>query len=110
MNIARFDKAKAQPAHNGTILSMAVLPPGVRAPFHHAWGYLAGPGEMEGHRHPTHEVYFFHRGKGIVVIGEEEAPVCAGDVVEIPANAFHTVRNTSEDELLWFALWWEPLP
>jgi mannose-6-phosphate isomerase-like protein (cupin superfamily) len=110
MNISRFRQEDARPAHNGTILAMDVLPPGVRAPFGHAWGYLDGPSAMEGHTHPTEEIYFFHQGTGIVVVGDEEQQVSPGDVVEIPANVYHTVRNENEGELLWFALWWEPMP
>ena len=108
MNVSRFDKTKAKPGHNGTILAMPVLPPGVPAPFGHAWGYLTPGQEMEGHAHPTEEIYFFHRGTGTVVVGSEEQGVSPGDVVEIPPDAYHTVRNTSDGELLWFALWWEP--
>lgn len=109
MNISRFDPSLASPAHGGTILAMPVLPPGVKAPFGHAWGYLAGRGEMEGHTHPTEEVYFFHRGHGVVIVGEEEHPVEAGDWVEIPPDAYHTVRNDADEELLWFAFWWAPI-
>lgn len=109
MNISRFDKRIAQPAHEGTILAMPVLPQGIKSPFGHAWGYLDGPTEMDGHAHPTQEIYFFHRGTGVVVIDDEEQTVSPGDVVDIPPNAYHTVRNESEEELLWFALWWEPL-
>ena len=109
MNIARFDKTFARPSHNGTILAMAALPPGVKAPFEHAWGYLEAGGEMEGHAHPTEEVYFFHQGEGIVVVGEETRRVSPGDWVEIPPNMYHTVRNDSKEELCWFALWWPPI-
>jgi len=109
MNVARFDKAAARPAHNGTILAMDVLPPGVKAPFSHAWGYLGPRSAMEGHSHGTEEVYFFHRGQGVVVVGEEERAVSPGEWVEVPPNAYHTVRNDSDGELTWFALWWEPI-
>jgi mannose-6-phosphate isomerase-like protein (cupin superfamily) len=109
MNITRFSKNKAEPAHSGTILAMDVLPPGVKAPFRHAWGFLEAGKDMEGHTHPTEEIYFFHKGHGAVVVGDEECPVEAGDVVEIPPDAYHTVRNTSDGELYWFALWWDPI-
>lgn len=109
MNVSRFEKEKAKPAHNGTILAMPVLPAGVKSPFHHAWGHLGPHAGMEGHRHPTEEIYFFHQGRGVVVVGNEERPTSPGDVVEIPPDAYHTVRNDSDSELLWFALWWEPI-
>lgn len=109
MNVSRFDKTQAKPAHGSTILAMPVLPPGVKAPFGHAWGYLASRGSMEAHSHPTEEVYFFHKGEGVVIVAGEERRVSPGDWVEIPPGAEHTVRNDTDDELLWFALWWEPL-
>ncbi len=109
MNTSRFDLAASIAAHQGTIRAMDVLPAGVKAPFRHAWGYLAGRGEMERHSHPAEEVYFFHRGQGVVVVGAEERAIGAGEWVEIPPGVIHTVRNDSDGELLWFALWWPPV-
>ena len=109
MNVGRFDKAAARPAHHNTMLAMDLLPPGVKAPFSHAWGYLGPHSAMEGHTHPTQEIYFFHQGQGVVVVGDEQRPVSPGDVVDIPPDAYHTVRNDSDGELLWFALWWPPV-
>jgi len=105
---SRFELRQAQLAHGGTILSMPVLPEGVGAPFEHAWGYLRAGGAMEAHSHPAHEVYFFHKGDGIVEVGDEQRYVGAGDVVEIPPDVQHSVRNHADGELLWFALWWSP--
>ncbi len=109
MNVSRFDPANAYPSHNGTILAMDVLPSGMKAPFQHAWGHLQPGCTMEGHSHANAEIYFFHSGTGMVIVGDEESPVSPGLVVEIPSNAWHTVRNDSDGELLWFALWWPPV-
>lgn len=109
MNIARFEITTASPAHEGTILASPVLPEGMPAPFGHAWGYLAGNGEMDAHAHPTREVYFFFEGQGIVMVDGERAPVGPGDVVDIPENASHTVVNESGRPLKWAALWWKPI-
>ncbi|MEN6480027.1 MAG: cupin domain-containing protein [Anaerolineales bacterium] len=106
MKTSSYDSVSAQPAHAGTILAMPVLPEGVQAPFGHAWGHLDPGGEMEPHAHPTQEVYFFHAGHGQVVVGDEVADAFPGMVVDIPPNVTHTVRNNSDGELLWFALWW----
>lgn len=106
MNRSRFNPKTASKAHQDTILASDVLPPGFPAPFGHAWGYHAGPGEMELHAHPTQEVYFFFDGNGFVVVGDEREPVGPGDVIHIPPNAMHTVINESDKELLWAALWW----
>ena len=106
---SRFDPATAQKAHENTILASTVLPEGMTAPFSHSWGYLDHPGEMEYHKHPTDEVYFFFKGEGFVRIDGEEIPVQPGDVVRIPQNAMHTVVNRENAELLWAAVWWMPL-
>ena len=107
MNRARFDPHTAQSAHQNTILASDVLPPGVPAPFAHAWGYLSAPGTMETHAHPTQEVYFFFKGEGLVMVDGETQPVAPGDVIHIPPNAPHTVINERDAELLWAALWWK---
>ncbi len=101
-----FDPHHATKAHQDTILAGPVIPTDLKAPFDHAWGYLAGPGEMEYHKHPKEEVYFFFKGNGFVRIDGEEMPVVPGDVVRIPPDAMHTVVNREEAELLWAALWW----
>ena len=106
MNRSRFDANTTNSAHEGTILASDVLPPGFPAPFSHAWGYLAGKGEMGSHSHPTQEVYLFFKGEGVVVVGGVRGEARPGDVVHIPPNAEHTVVNESDGELLWAALWW----
>lgn len=104
--ISRFVKDKAPTGHNGTILAGPVLPDGVNSPFHHAWGYLENASIMEGHAHPTQEIYLVFEGEGFVHIGEEKYPVHAGDVVEVPVNVYHTMECEDGHKLLWAALWW----
>ena len=101
-----FDPQSAHLAHQDTILAGPVIPTDLKAPFDHAWGYLDQPGEMEYHKHPKEEVYFFFKGTGFVRIDGEEIPVAPGDVVRIPPDAIHTVVNRAHAELLWAALWW----
>ena len=106
MNILRFDPATASLAHEDTILASPVMPEGVKAPFGHAYGYLANGGEMELHKHPSHEVYIVYEGTGTVVVGDEEAEVGPGDVIEIPPDVLHTMRGKPGVPFLWAALWW----
>jgi len=107
MKITRFDKNTAPGGHNDTILAGGVLPEGMKAPFDHAWGYLENGGEMEGHAHPTDEVYFVFAGNGFVVVGDEKVAVTCGDVIEIPPNVYHTMCCAENDTFLWAALWWK---
>ena len=109
MNIQRFEADKASKAHNDTILASAFVPAGVRAPFQSAWGYLENGSAMEAHAHPVHEIYVVIRGTGTVHVGDEQAPVGPGDVIEIPPDASHTMSCQDGGPLLWAALWWEPL-
>jgi len=106
MQIARFSKADAKPAHNGSILAMPVLPEGMQAPFSHAWGYVDQGGAIEGHAHPNEEVYFIYRGQGVITVDEEQSLVSEGDVIGIPGGAYHALRNSGAGALQWFALWW----
>jgi len=109
MKISRFDKNTAGGGHNDTILSSEVLPAGMTAPFGHAWGYLENGGEMEGHTHPTNEIYLVFSGTGTVVVGDERAKVSCGDVIEIPPDAYHTMICDENTALLWAAFWWEQI-
>ena len=107
MNITGFDLEKAEWAHDETILAHEVIPEGMNPPFDSAWGYLEGPAAMEGHAHAHEEVYIVIKGEGVVTVGEEEAEVTPGDVIEIPPDIYHTIRCENEGDLLWMAFWWE---
>lgn len=110
MRIQSFEKDKAQPSHGGTILAAPVLPPGLAAPFGHAWGYLENHAAMESHSHPTEEIYLVVRGRGVVEVDGERREVGPGDVIEIPPNAPHTMICENSGPLLWAALWWNVYP
>jgi mannose-6-phosphate isomerase-like protein (cupin superfamily) len=111
IKIHRFDPAKASPEHNGTILGMPAFPAGMDEPFSHLYGHLAGKGIMDGgrqgHSHPSAEIYIIFEGDGVMIIDNEEAEVHAGDVIEIPRNAPHTMENRSDKPLTWLAIWWK---
>ncbi|MDD2578915.1 MAG: cupin domain-containing protein [Clostridia bacterium] len=110
ITINRFDKEQAFPVHNGTILGMKAFSESMNPPFEHLYGHLEQNGIMDGnrqgHAHPTKEIYIIFAGEGFVIINDEEAPVRAGDVIEIPPNSSHTVENRSGKPLTWLAIWW----
>lgn len=111
LSIKRFDTATAHWGHEGTILASPVIPDGIRPPFDHAYGYLNCNGTMAGHAHTTDEVYIVFAGSGYCILGGENRPVHAGDVIAIPQNTWHTMLCTDRDNgpFLWAALWWKPL-
>jgi quercetin dioxygenase-like cupin family protein len=67
--------------------------------------FAPGKSEHQWHRHPGAEEFaFIVRGQGIVLDGDNEIPVSAGDVVFHPKGAWHGFRNTSdveEAEMIW---------
>jgi len=105
----RFIKEKAYLDHQDTILADKVLPTIIKAPFDHAMGYLENGNEMELHAHPAEEFYIVYSGNGFVTVGDEQCAVSAGDVIEIPSNVMHTMTATDDGELLWAAIWWDPI-
>lgn len=107
MNILRYDDAAASAAHEGSIRAYEVIPESIMpAPFSSAWGYLAGPGRLASHAHPTDEIYMIFKGEGVVTVGEESQSVVPGDIVVIPHDTEHSILNAGPGELLWCAFWW----
>ncbi len=53
---------------------------------------VAGGGMVDPHSHPTHEFYYVTSGRGIMVIGDEEAEVSQGDLIHIPPGEVHSLR------------------
>ena len=53
-----------------------------------------------GHLHDDlEEVYFFTKGEGKMVLGEEEFDVKAADIVLIPQGKFHRVINDKNESI-----------
>ncbi len=105
MQITRFDKATATPAH-GAMLAAAALPPGADTPFGHAYGYLEAGQAMELDRHTHPEVYLLCDGEGIMEVGGERAEMHPGDTVYIPGDVPHRMFATAARHCLFVALWW----
>jgi quercetin dioxygenase-like cupin family protein len=58
---------------------------------------------LDAHHHAPPEVYFVTDGRGTVLLGGEPRPVQAGDVVYIPGDCVHGVKNTGDAllKLVW---------
>lgn len=54
-----------------------------------------GPGNA-AHRHPNASVIYVVEGRGLFTVGDEEVAAEAGDMVLVPANAWHSFRNDGE--------------
>lgn len=66
------------------------------------------PGEATTpHGHDEEETFFIIEGAGIISIDKHSSEVVAGDVIYLPRNSRHTIRNTSAtDRLLFITIFW----
>jgi quercetin dioxygenase-like cupin family protein len=51
------------------------------------------------HSHQEAQCYYVVRGKGLMIIDEEERPVVEGDAIFIPPNASHGIKNIGSEKL-----------
>jgi len=60
-------------------------------------------GTTTGHSHDEEEVYFVVSGEGVMVVGEDEFPIKAGDALYVPPREFHTTYQRGNMPLV--VLW-----
>ena len=74
--------------------------------------YCIAPGQQNPlHRHPiSDEILYFVEGSGECVVGKETLAVRAGDLVFVPKDAAHSIRNTHGTDNMVCILAQSPLP
>lgn len=74
--------------------------------------YCIAPGQQNPlHRHPiSDEILYFVEGSGECVVGADRYPVNAGDLVLVPKDVPHSIRNTHTSENMVCILAQSPLP
>ena len=71
---------------------------------------LAPGREIPHHTHPAHvETAFILSGKAYLWLGDREVLFSAGEVVAVPMNTVHGVRNPFEQDLEVLAMFTPPL-
>lgn len=55
--------------------------------------------EQPVHSHAPEQCYYIIRGKGLMIIEDEQKPVGAGDAIHIPSNRKHGIRNIGGETL-----------
>lgn len=108
MLIRSFDQKALSLAHGGTILAQGVFcGEEIGAPFDGcAFGVLRPGMAQKPERVPVAKLYCVRYGEATLRIEGEERIIREGDVVFIPANAWHTVHNHTDRDFSTFALWW----
>jgi len=65
-----------------------------------AMGIQYVEGEIPVHQHEQEEEFLFvHRGRGVVVLGDERVSVQAGTTIYLPPGTWHGVQNTGDGAL-----------
>ncbi|MBZ0292583.1 MAG: cupin domain-containing protein [Anaerolineae bacterium] len=64
------------------------------------------PGKASAkHYHPVaEESYYILSGHGTLMLGDEIMTLASGDVVAIPANTIHEIRNNTTEDLIFLAV------
>ncbi len=68
---------------------------------HFCQGYVViyPGGSIPLHEHTTVESYTILQGHGMVTVGEESAPIEAGEMVYMSSGQKHGLRNTSDGDM-----------
>lgn len=56
--------------------------------------------------HDQDEVMFVLAGDGTIDLGGETGEFTRGEVIVLPRNMPHVVRNTAESQLVWISVYW----
>ena len=51
--------------------------------------------------HPPEQVYVIVQGRGIMRVSGEETAVAEGDLIHIPSNMEHSIKNNSDVPLVY---------
>jgi len=76
-------------------------------PLHHAVNHQSFaeaivPADTETQLHKHHlseEIYYITQGEGLMILGDKELSVCAGDTICIHPNTAHNIKNTGTVDL-----------
>lgn len=99
-NLADDDvKATTYIAHEGAVATMALDARDLKFLGFLAHAVLQPGRTIEAHRDPMEEIYFIYRGRGRMVVDDDERAVREGDAVHIPRGASHALHNDSPADL-----------
>lgn len=72
------------------------------------WAVVDPGGRTAGHSHPEPECYVVIQGEATMRIGDESAPVSAGQAVFVPSGEHHQILNQGLGVLVYVAVYWHP--
>lgn len=63
------------------------------------WVDVKEGGRQKLHSHDPEQVYIVVRGEAVMTVDDEEREVRAGDLIHVPPNAEHAIKNTGDGTL-----------
>ncbi len=79
-------------------------------PLQTTWCVVEKGGSTIPHLHVEPEVFIALSGSAEVQVGKEVLSFEKGDVVHLPSEVKHCVRNVSDDEFTFLSVYWPPEP
>lgn len=80
---------------------------GMKAPFGGAWCVVRHGTESRRHSHDEYELFIAIQGHAEVRIGDNYIKMEKGDLVLIPLNTEHSVRNNGNEDFHFYTIWWD---
>ena len=109
MLIRKFNRAtlESEPEH---VLFRDIYPWDAieETPFGASLAVIEGGGQTMVHSHHPAETFVICQGQGTMTIGEETSAVSAGDVIYLPPQSVHNLKNDSAtDSLMFLSVFWD---
>lgn len=79
-------------------------------PFGSVFGSVPGHTVSKRHAHQDGEVFVVLAGRAVVVVGDEERELGAGETVFIPPFSAHEIRNERDEPFDIVSIYWEHIP
>jgi len=80
---------------------------GIKAPFGGAWCVVRPGTESRRHSHDEYELFIAIDGTAEVRVGERYIQAQKGDLVLLPLNTEHSVKNSSDADFHFYSIWWD---
>lgn len=80
---------------------------GMKAPFGGAWCVVRPGTESRRHSHDEYELFIALDGRAEIRIGERFIAAEKGDLVLLPLNTEHSVKNSSDEDFHFYSIWWD---
>jgi mannose-6-phosphate isomerase-like protein (cupin superfamily) len=105
--------SESNPKHEYGCLLRRIVPTHAlvsEAPWGTAWATVDPGTQTEPHAHDEEEIFIILRGRGVLEVDGAPTPLEATDVVRIPRNARHTLRNSAAEPLEFLTIYWDGEP